>query len=687
MKNLLNGVRNRYSQIYQVFLIGLTVLVLFFILPRNQQFRYEYREGSPWLYENLIAPIDFPIRKNADQIKAETAEIEKSAQYFFNVLPSNDSILKASTYKEFDSLWLERVGLENIQEYSHAKLALEEIITAITTRGVINLPEALFNQTDKVIQVIENNVAEEHLITDFFTTSEAYLFAQNKLSQVSKTASAIVLQSIGDQLLANVVFDQNKTKSELKYHISMLSPNTGMVLRGQNIVSKGEIISSSEFVVLESLRFEIEKHGRETNMSLIIGRFILVIFPIIALSLFLFFFREDIFSMSKNLLMIFMLMIFMVGITRYIVEYNTIWVFALPLMISPIILRAFYDSRLAFMVHIVTVIIISFVVPDAFMFTYLQIITGLITIISVHKLQKRSQFFYTALFIFITYSMMYLGVELITEGDYLKVNWSMLVFFAISAGLTLLATPLIFIFERFFGLVTDVSLLEYSDTNNLLIRRLSIEAPGTFHHCIQVSNLAEAAAIEIGANQLMVRAGAMYHDIGKMENPMYFTENQGGYNPHDELTYEESAKLIIGHVLGGVEMAKEHGLPSQIIDFIRTHHGTKKVEYFYRLYKSELPDHEIKDSQFTYPGPTPFSKETSILMMADAVEAASRSIKSPDAKSFSDLVEKIIKSQIDQGQFNNANITMREINTVKKVFKKKLLNMHHLRIEYPEDSN
>jgi putative nucleotidyltransferase with HDIG domain len=545
----------------------------------------------------------------------------------------------------------------------------------------------LFNQTDKVIQVIENNVAEEHLITDFFTTSEAYLFAQNKLSQVSKTASAIVLQSIGDQLLANVVFDQNKTKSELKYHISMLSPNTGMVLRGQNIVSKGEIISSSEFVVLESLRFEIEKHGRETNMSLIIGRFILVIFPIIALSLFLFFFREDIFSMSKNLLMIFMLMIFMVGITRYIVEYNTIWVFALPLMISPIILRAFYDSRLAFMVHIVTVIIISFVVPDAFMFTYLQIITGLITIISVHKLQKRSQFFYTALFIFITYSMMYLGVELITEGDYLKVNWSMLVFFAISAGLTLLATPLIFIFERFFGLVTDVSLLEYSDTNNLLIRRLSIEAPGTFHHCIQVSNLAEAAAIEIGANQLMVRAGAMYHDIGKMENPMYFTENQGGYNPHDELTYEESAKLIIGHVLGGVEMAKEHGLPSQIIDFIRTHHGTKKVEYFYRLYKSELPDHEIKDSQFTYPGPTPFSKETSILMMADAVEAASRSIKSPDAKSFSDLVEKIIKSQIDQGQFNNANITMREINTVKKVFKKKLLNMHHLRIEYPEDSN
>lgn len=277
-------------------------------------------------------------------------------------------------------------------------------------------------------------------------------------------------------------------------------------------------------------------------------------------------------------------------------------------------------------------------------------------------------------------------MELITEATLVHISWKPFLYFAISSGLSLLAYPIIYVFERIFGMVTDVSLLEYADTNNELIRKLATQAPGTFHHCIQVSNLAEAAAVEIGANALLVRAGAMYHDIGKMLNPMYFTENQSGnYSPHEELTYEESAEIIIGHVIEGVKLARENRLPEQIIDFIRTHHGTKRVEYFYRMSKKENPEEDIKLSDFTYHGPIPYSKETSILMMADAVEAASRSLKSPDAKSISELVDKIVYSQLDQGQFNNANISLREINTAKKVLKRKLLNIYHLRIEYPEE--
>jgi putative nucleotidyltransferase with HDIG domain len=355
-------------------------------------------------------------------------------------------------------------------------------------------------------------------------------------------------------------------------------------------------------------------------------------------------------------------------------------------MISPIVIRAFYDTQLALITHIITVILVSFIVPSSFQFLFLQLMTGLITIISIRTLQKRSQFLITSIIIFASFSVIYFGMILAMEGGVEEINGYIISYFAISAALTFFSFPLIFLFEKLFMLVTDMSLLEYSDTNNTLIRKLAEKAPGTFHHSIQVANLAEEATLLIGGNALLVRAGAMYHDIGKAENPMFFTENQNGsFNPHDELTFQESSQIIINHVLKGIEIAKSNNIPNQIIDFIRTHHGTKRVEYFYRMYKKDFPEDDVRLVDFTYHGPIPYSKETCVLMMADAAEAASRSLKTPDAKSISELIDTIIKSQMDQGQFNNANITMKEINMVKKVFKRKLMNIYHVRIEYPSE--
>jgi putative nucleotidyltransferase with HDIG domain len=345
----------------------------------------------------------------------------------------------------------------------------------------------------------------------------------------------------------------------------------------------------------------------------------------------------------------------------------------------------FNDTRLALFSHLITIILTGLIVPNSYEFVFLQLFAGIVTILSIVRLERRSQFFLTSLLIFITYSIIYIGMTLIKEGSINEMNSFYFVLFAGSAILTFFSYPVIFVFERIFGLITDVRLLELSNTNNKVLRELALKAPGTFQHSMQMANLAEEAVYEIGGNPLLVRTGAMYHDIGKINEPLFFIENQTtGLNPHDELTYEESAAIIIDHVISGVEKAKKHKLPEQIIDFIRTHHGTRKTEYFYTLAKKANPEEEIDSKIFTYHGPEPFSKETAVLMMADVVEAASRSLKKPDEESISILVENMIDKQMENHQLDNADITLRDIRKIKKIFKKKLMNIYHLRIEYPE---
>jgi len=686
VKKILENLRNYYSEIYKALLFVFTMVVIVLLFPESTKFKYEYNEGRPWLYEDLESPVDFAIKKSDKEIEQEKKAIKQHSKLYFTFNQDITDKYLNTISSSFDTLWLQEYGLGNREKFGVNKQACIDIAQKVFQTGIIKLPADISeNHDDVIIYVLRNNIAKEAFLNYFYSQKTAFLYIMQELGKNNDIDKKFIANFLHGNLKPNVFIDREKTSIELQYRLDNISPNRGVVLRGQHIISKGEIIDANVYEILESLRIDFQNKARSSNIGLYIGKIILVSIPLIAYGLFLFFFRPDIFEDSKNLLMIFILMISMVAVTRLVVVYDSSLALLIPLMISPIVVRAFYDTSLALIVHLTTVILISFVVPNSFIFIFLQLMTGMVAIISVVRLHKRSQFFFSALYIYISFSLIYVGVELITEASLENINLMVFVYFAISAGLTLLATPIIYLFEKLFGMVTDVSLLEYADTNNPLIRELSTKAPGTFHHCIQVSNLAEEAAVEIGANQLLVRAGAMYHDIGKIENPMFFTENQNGnYSPHDELSYQESANIIISHVLNGIKLAKSYNLPNQIIDFIRTHHGTKRVEYFYRMHLKEMPDEEIKLREFTYHGPIPYSKETCILMMADAVEAASRSLKSPDAKSISELVDAIIKSQLDQGQYNNANISLREINTVKKIFKKKLLNIYHIRIEYPD---
>ena len=381
--------------------------------------------------------------------------------------------------------------------------------------------------------------------------------------------------------------------------------------------------------------------------------------------------------------MILSLIVIMVLLSALILRINSAYLYILPFCISPIILKAFFDNRVALFVHLITTLVIGFIAPNGFEFVFLQLIAGIISILTVLKMYKRAQLFISVGKVIGVYFLVYIALSVIHDASFSGIELAILAQFAISGALTLFAYPIIFLFEKIFSLVSDISLLELSDTNSPLLRRLSEEAPGTFQHSLQVANLAEMGALEIGANAMLTRAGAIYHDIGKLQNPMYFIENQSSnLNPHDEIEFDESTEIIISHVLDGIEIAKEHNLPDELIDFIRTHHGTTTVQYFYKQFIADFPEEEVDIQDFTYPGPKPYSKETAILMMADSSEAAARSIKNPTSENIDALIEKIINKQISADQYVNADITFKEINQIKRLFKKKLVNIHHARIEY-----
>ena len=451
------------------------------------------------------------------------------------------------------------------------------------------------------------------------------------------------------------------------------------------VIAKGEVVEGDRFKILKSLESEYQSQvWSEANYNWILAAYtLLVALALLMLLLFLRKYRIEVFNNNTKVTFIFFNILLMVILTTLVVNYNAGYIYLVPLCILPLVLKAFFDARLGLFAHVITVLLLGFVVTNNYEYMFLQIIAGIVTILTVSELYKRANLFISVGQITLIYIVAYFAFFVIHEGGVDNLQWETFLMFILCGLATLFVQPLIYAYEKIFGLVSDVSLLELSDTNTKLLKELSNKAPGTFHHSLNVANLAEASANEIGANAMLVRVGALYHDIGKMKNPTYFTENQStGVNPHDELSSKESASIIINHVLEGIEVAKKYNLPDRVIDFIRTHHGTSLVYYFYMKEKSINENADIKD--FSYPGPIPFSKETAILMMADSVEAASKSLKEPTSSMLDEFVEKIIDSQLNQGQFLNANITLKEIQRIKKVLKKKLNNMYHLRIEYPE---
>jgi putative nucleotidyltransferase with HDIG domain len=684
MNNFLNDIRNQHQQIFKAFIFLFTLILIVYWMPNERKFARDYIKNNPWYHENLYAPFDFAIYKSNEEIESEKKEIQKKAAFYFQ----KENEILDSKLKDFSSsfiiLWNEKNSENNSLDKAQLLKIGYQLISEIYTNGIISAPDEVIEEINKgkAIYIISNGVAESVPFDKLFTLTSAYNFCKEKLADTF--GGDLLLKAISENLIPNVIYNKTLTEEILNQKINNISLTRGMIQKGELIISTGEIINDEKFEILESLKKEYLKGDNKQveYWSIFLGQIFLVGLALLSIFLFLYHFRKDIVNDNKRIVFILLLMgIMHFGV--YLSNTANISIYAIPFCMMPIIVRIFYDTRLASFVHIIAIITIGLSISNSFEFIYLQIIAGTLTIFSIVNMNKRSQLFSTSLVIFISYVIGYISFQLIYEGSFSELKFREIGSFALNAMLTLFTYPLIYLFEKMFGFVSDVTLMELSDTNNPLLRELANKAPGTFQHSLQVANLAESAIFEIGGNALLTRAGALYHDIGKMDNPLYFIENQTtGINPHDELDFEESAKIIINHVKKGIEKAKKHNLPDSVIDFIRTHHGDTMVQYFYRSYIKHFPDEIIDKKIFSYPGPRPYSKETAVLMMADSVEAASRSLSKKDPESIEKLVDSIIDYQIKEEQFINADITFKDITQIKKIFKKKLQNIYHTRIEY-----
>jgi len=673
-----------YYQINKILLFLVTLVILLALFPREGKFKYEFQRGKPWQHDDLIAPFDFAILKQQAELQQERKSALSEAYMFFRFDTIKAEYSKSDFLARLDRAW---AGRQPVKEKELIIKTGFAILDSIYNRGIIEMiPELENKNPDFKIAILEENVAKIVPVSSLFNISKANEYISLKLSEHQGVDSKFILPLLQATLMHNVLFDANLTRTEREQSLADISISRGMVQKGERIIAKGELVNEEKFQQLESLRLEFEsKSGSGYNFKMILlGRLILISMALLVFGLFIYTFRHEIYSENHNIVLLLLLVTIMVSLTTFVMNINVSYIMAVPICLVPIIVRTFYDTRLSLFVHIITIIILGFLVPNSFQFLFMQLITGIFAIISIVHLHHRSQFFFTSLMIMVSYSVIYIGMTLMQEGSIEQISLTNFLLFGISAILTLFCYPLIYLFEKIFGMVTDVSLIELSDTNSKLLRELAIQTPGTFQHSLIVSNIAEEAARAIGANSLLARTGALYHDIGKMEMPLYFIENQsGGINPHDDLSYEESARIITGHVIRGIEKARFNKLPEAIIDFIRTHHGTRYSQFFYNKFKQAAGDEPFDDSAFRYRGPVPFSKETSILMMADSIEAASRSLRAPTEEQVSELVERLIDNQMEQKQFRNSLLTLRDISTIKKIIKNKLLSIYHIRIEYP----
>jgi hypothetical protein len=676
----------------------LTAIILIVVaLPKETQFNYTYQKGKPWAYENMMAPFDFAINKTEEELNTERASVMQNAHPFYKFNKNLSQEKKYSFNNELTEVWQKKYNTtarskkENDQLEKLKNLQFEigsHILEMTYDQGIILMNEqSPLNNPDGMITVVRDKVAEEKNLKSFFTIQSAFQFINDELDKISQADKNLLEPLLENALSHNIVYDDQATRQWTKQLLDKISLNLGLVQKDEVVILKGEVVDDQKFQKLESLKSEMknQEFTGSSRWMMFLGHFILVSLAMTMLMLFLYLFRREIYDDNSRIILLMLLMLLITYMILWARKVNVFDMYLVPVCILPIIVRAFYDTRTALFTHIVTLLIIGFEAPSGFEFMFIQTIAGMVAIFSIVSMSRRVQFFISVLMIFLSYAVAFIGVTILHEANFRTIDWMNLKWFLGNSVITLFAFPLIFIFEKAFGFLSDVSLMELADSNSKVLRELSLKAPGTFQHSLQVSNLAEAAIFKIGGNPLLVRAGAMYHDIGKMDMAVYFIENQNSrINPHDDLSFEESARIIKSHVIRGVEKAKKHNIPDQIIDFIRTHHGTSLLQYFYQSYLKNFPEKVPDEDLFRYPGPLPFSKETAVLMMADSVEAASRSLKHADPESINHLVDSIIEHQIEQNQFVNAPITLKDISEIKKIFKKMLGSMYHARIEYPQ---
>ena len=685
MSNTVNRLHQHNAVVFKVILFLITASAIVYLFPKRGQFKYDFTKGKPWQYNNLIAPFDFAIEKSPEEIEKEIQRIRINSKPYFlydkNIVEEvkEDYELRCSFIRASDSLSDNEIALMVSTGRS--------IITAVYDRGFLepSSSKVVANQNE-IIAIKKDTEVEDIIYNNLMNSVEVSDLIKNRLSSFQNTYSKnLNLHILSEIIQPNVSYDNRFTQKVIDESIKEISPTKGKVSKDQLIILKGDIVEGKKLAILSSLKKEFEsKLWTQANYYwIVLGYTVLVSIALLMLLLFLRKYREEIFDNNNKVTFIFFNIVLMILIQTLVVKYNVDYLYVVPLSILPIILKAFFDARLGLFVHVLTVLLLGFIVPNSFEFIYLHIIAGIVTILTVSELYKRANLFISIGQITLIYMITYVAFSVIKEGNASEIKWEYLIMFASNGVLSFLSLFFIYVYEKIFGLVSDVTLLELSNTNTKILRELNEKAPGTFQHSMQVANLAEAAANEIGANSMLVRTGALYHDIGKILNPIYFTENQStGVNPHNDLSPVDSAKIITDHVIRGIELAKKYQLPDRIIDFIRTHHGTSFVYYFYMKEKEMNENIDVK--KFQYRGPIPFSRETAILMICDAAEAASKSLKQPTAQSINDLIDRIVEKQKSDNQFINSNITFREIEMIKKVVKRKLMNIYHLRVAYPE---
>ena len=683
IKDFFNIFRHRYYEFAKVLMFILAIILVYWQMPRVGKFRYEYQLYKPWQHESLYAPFDFPIYKDEEMLKVESDEVLKSVKPVFNFDLDVTSEARSQLEETFAAQWHPHGGYSTEAN----KTALIELFDQIQLRGIVAHDKALEDLSPSVlISLVKNKSATSVSFGSLYTMNAAREAVATWTEQEHKGIDTQLLSTILLNLLRpNVTYDATMTKMERDKALSKISLTYGMVQKDELIISEGEVVDDTDFAVLNSLQreYKVGSLSKNDSVQVRLSQFLLVAMLFVMVALYLnALHKKDVYAQLSKINLLLLLMVVMIIPSYWIMRLHPSFIMIMPVVMLTMIMITFYSPGLTFTIQVITVLLIAMAVPNPFQYIFMQLVASMIVIFILSRHKSRRHYFICSLLLFVAYLAVYLAFTFLSSAT---VDWSVVGILALNALFTMLSLPLIFLFEKLFRLTTSLTLMELNNTNTPLLRQLAQTAPGTFQHSIQVANLCDEVLYAIGGDTLLARTGALYHDIGKMKNPMYFTENQhGGYNSHNDISNVESAQIIIAHVLDGIKMAQKARLPEQVIEFIRTHHGTRRTEYFYIMEKREHPDEVVDPADFTYHGPAPFSKETAVLMICDSVEAASRSLKEPDEASIGKLVDNIIQKQMDDGQFQNVDLTMRDFATIKKVLKKKLMSIYHVRIAYPD---
>ena len=676
------------SHIYMILMYIISITVVCFLFPREGKFPYEFQRGKIWMHKDLYTEFDTPIFKTQQELNVEKDSLLKTFVMYYNDRPEVAEQQKKQFSQTFNEQW-ENSGLD---ENEKTKL-YQDVITLLDLaykRGILQTDDNTINQSqsDQIV-IIRNNIASAGDRDNILTPKTAYELVMADLEK-SERGDMIFMKSLNlnNFIHPNLTFNADITNKAKNEQISKLSYTKGMIPANRQIIAHGDLVNDEKFILLVSMQREFENRvGASGDFKQIwAGQALIVIFCFLMVSLYLMYSRPQIFQNTLRTAFLLLIMLLFIGLSCLVVRNEYFNLYILPYVLIPVIICTFYDARTAIFIYLITLLLIGFMAPNGFEFVFLNLFAGMISIINIKHIYRRGALFRSIVVVIMAYCAVYSAMVLMQGINIRQVEWMNYIRFSISGILVFVAYPSIFIFEKLFGFISDITLMELSDTNQPLLRKLSEVAPGTFQHSLQVANISEEVIRKIGGNPLLVRTGALYHDIGKINRPEFFIENQAGnHNPHKDLTPENSAQIIIDHVMDGVEIARKNSVPQHIIDFIRTHHGNSTVRYFYHLQQEQNPGKQIDRTKFTYSGPDPFSKEMVVLMMCDSIEAASRSLKEVNHRNISDMVDSIINYQILEDQYNDANITYREINTAKQIIKNRLMNIYHVRIEYPKN--